>query len=147
MHTDRTVTLRRTLARLVIKSQVSLGGLTRDEQHLVFAYAWHGLAPGGPFSEAQINAALKQQLEGALAFLGTDHVELRRWLVDTGALVRDGFGREYRRVPTSRLPAALRDCAEPLEGLDPATFTTSERRRQAAERAARRQRWEQGAAA
>jgi hypothetical protein len=133
--------LHRTLSQLVIKSHVSIGGLSRCEQQLVFAYVWSGLPGGRVLSEAQINDALKRQLDGAVCFLGTDHVELRRWLVDAGALQRDDFGREYRRVSTSRLPAPLRDLAELLEGLDPADFTAAERRRHEAERAARRARW------
>jgi len=139
--------LHRTLSQLVIKSHVSLGGLSRCEQLLVFAYVWRGLPGGRALSEAQVNELLKHQLAGAVCFLGTDHVELRRWLVDAGALQRDDFGREYRRVATSRLPETLRDLAELLEGLDPAAFTAAERQRHEAERAARRARWAQEQAA
>lgn len=38
-------------------------------------------------------------------WLETDHAKLRRWLVDTGLLERDGYGRVYDRVSLTELPA------------------------------------------
>jgi hypothetical protein len=44
-----------------------------------------------------VNRVLGAWLEGPGAMLRTDHVELRRWLVDAGFVSRDGFGRAYVR--------------------------------------------------
>jgi hypothetical protein len=54
-----------------------------------------------------VNGRLRDALAGDAAFLDTDHVELRRWLVDTGWWRRDGFGRRYHRTPADALPAPL----------------------------------------
>ena len=40
--------------------------------------------PQREYSEAEVNEVLKAWLAGAGAMLATDHVELRRWLVDCG---------------------------------------------------------------
>jgi hypothetical protein len=69
------------LAAMVCKQRVALGGLSGDERKLALALVWRGL-DGVPLPERDINEALKRQLAGAASFLGTDHVELRRWLVD-----------------------------------------------------------------
>lgn len=85
------------LAALFLKAGVSIGGLSDAQRRLVLGLVWAGL-PSTPMSERDVNGALRARLAGAANFLDTDHVQLRRWLVDTGWLARDGFGREYRRV-------------------------------------------------
>ena len=65
------------------------------------------LPHGAAMSEREVNAMLKDCLGGPASFLDTDHVELRRWLVDTGYWRRDGFGRSYERVPDAELQPAL----------------------------------------
>ena len=40
-----------------------------------------------------------RSVEGSLERLQTDHVELRRWLVDAGFVTRDGWGHAYARGP------------------------------------------------
>lgn len=67
------------------------------------------------FSEAEVNAVLKTWLAGAGAMLATDHVELRRWLVDCRLVVRDGFGRRYARGPA---PGAFAAAVDALAGVD-----------------------------
>lgn len=67
------------------------------------------------YSEAEVNAVLKSWLAGAGAMLATDHVELRRWLVDCRLVVRDGFGRRYVRGP---VPGAYAAALEALAGVD-----------------------------
>jgi hypothetical protein len=106
------------LAAMVCKQGVALGGLSGDERKLALALVWRGL-DGAPVPERDINEALKLQLAGPASFLGTDHVELRRWLVDGGWLQRDGFGCEYRRVAAPALPDAARPFAEALADIDP----------------------------
>jgi hypothetical protein len=123
-----------TLAGLVVKSGVHLGGLSEAQR------AW---ALGG-VSEAQANARLKSALAAEAAFLDTDHVELRRWLVDTGWWRRDGFGRCYERVPADALPPGLRPQAEALAGIDLPAWVAALRQAHRAERERRRQSWGQG---
>lgn len=128
------------LARLVVKDGVSLGLLPEPERQLALAWVWAGLPIDRVMNEAGINEVLKAQLAGSVACLHTDHVELRRWLVDAGWLQRDGYGREYRRAAA---PAAHSALAAALEGLDTAAWAAERRRAHKAGRSARRQRWEE----
>lgn len=130
----------RELAMLVVKEGVGLGSLAQAQRALALAFVWKDL-PTGALSERDVNEALKSALAGAARFLDTDHVELRRWLVDSGWLCRDGFGREYRRVDAAALPVASRGLAAQLAGLDAAAFADRARDRRDAERSARRRAW------
>ena len=85
------------LAALVVKDGVSLGLLGEGDRALVLALAATAIEAGREHREADMNRALAQWLEGPGAMLRTDHVELRRWLVDAGFVSRDGFGRAYVR--------------------------------------------------
>lgn len=133
------------LRRLVVKQGVGLGLLAADERALALAWVWAGLPPEGVMNEREVNTVLQAQLAGPAACLDTDHVELRRWLVDAGWLQRDGYGREYRRVPGG--PAAhaalVQALAALLQGTDPSAWAAAQRATHAAERAARRERWQQ----
>lgn len=125
------------LASLVVKDGVSLGLLGEADRSLVLALAATAIEPGREHREAEINRILESWLERAGAMLRTDHVELRRWLVDAGFIGRDGFGRAYLRgeAETARATALLGDASAGL--LEDAVLT--ERAVKAAERAARRQ--------
>ena len=105
------------LSTLVVKQGVGLGGLSRALQTLAQALVWAGLGDE-VMTEPEVNAALKSQLAGAAAFMATDHVELRRSLVDAGWLQRDGFGREYRRVGCDQLRENLRAIAAEVSAMD-----------------------------
>jgi len=129
------------LASLVVKSGVALGGLSERDRRHALALVWAGLPEGRVLSEPQVNQLLKEQLDGAAAFLGTDHVELRRWLVDAGWLQRDGFGREYRRVPLQALPELLQPLARQLAGFEPESWCAAQRATRLDARAARRRAW------
>jgi len=97
------------LATLVVKNGVALGLLGAADRALVLALAASAFEPGRAYREAEVNRTLSDWLEGAGAMLRTDHVELRRWLVDTGFIARDGFGRAYARgaVETTRAAGLL----------------------------------------
>ncbi|MDO9075029.1 MAG: DUF2087 domain-containing protein [Rubrivivax sp.] len=133
------------LRRLVVKNGVGLGLLPTDDLALALACVWTGLPESRVMTEPEVNAVLKLQLQGPAACLATDHVELRRWLVDAGWLQRDGYGREYRRVPGG--PAHHRALAQALAvvfaGTDSSTWVAAQRQAHAAARDARRQRWQQ----
>lgn len=105
------------LIRLVLKTGVSLGGLPAPQRTLALALVWADLA-AGPMSQRELDAPLRAQLAaGAAVWLDSDHVELRRWLVDTGWLGRDGFGREYRATPVAALAPGSATVARALPAL------------------------------
>jgi hypothetical protein len=131
------------LALEVVKDGVMPGGLTPLQHGLALGLAWSGLPGGDVLSEAQVNACLKAQLAGPLCWLDTDHVELRRRLVDAGWLARDGHGRAYERVAAAALPAGAQAAAAAVAGLDAARWVADLRAARAAQRAARRASWQQ----
>jgi hypothetical protein len=137
----------RALSRLVVKQGVALGGLPVAEQALALGLAWAGLPADSAMSEPQVNQALKARLAGAAVCLDTDHVELRRWLVDAGWLQRDGWGREYRRVPAPYVAPQWRALATEIEALDSDSWVAARRGEQQARREERRRAWEAAAAA
>ncbi len=129
------------LAPLVVKDGVALGGLAEPQRALALGFVWAGL-PRSPMTEPAVNQALKNQLTGAVQCLGTDHVELRRWLCDAGWLQRDGYGREYRRAPPDQVPVGWQPLARALEqafdGQATASWTAVRRRERESQRQARR---------
>jgi len=134
----------RTLAALVVKDRVGLGGLPQGPQAQALAWVWAGLPEGLALSEREVNEALKAQLDAAAVWLDTDHVELRRWLVDAGWLQRDGWGREYRRVPAARIAPEWQALAAACAAVDTAAWTAQRRAAQAVARAERRRLWQGG---
>lgn len=127
---------------LVRKAGVGLGVLPLAQQRHALALVWSLLPPGLVLSEPQVNQRLKAALAGAALCLDTDHVELRRWLVDAGWLQRDGFGREYRTRTWEQLTPELQATAAPLRGLDTAAWVAAQRTAALAERASRRASWQ-----
>lgn len=128
-------------AALVLKDHVSLGGLTQPQLVKALALVWAALPTGGVHTEPGINEHLKQVLQGPAVWMGTDHVELRRWLVDMGWLQRDGYGRQYRATPAAALAPDLQAAAAPLHGLDVTAWVAARRAAKQAERDARRRAW------
>ena len=128
-------------ATLVLKHGVSLGLLDGVSRQRVLALAWQCLPHGVALTEAQVNVALRSFVDQAGAFLRTDHVELRRWLVDAGWLSRDGFGREYRSSSVEALATPCREAALPLAGLDVNAWAQGVRQQSQAEALRRRLAW------
>ena len=127
---------------LAVRQRMSLGVLcsTRaDDFALVMAAAACAFATGRTFTEREVNAILSDWLASTGAMLDIDHVALRRWLVDTRVLERDGYGRAYARGDPAPDIARL---ARELEGKDLAAAAVSARAHADAERAERRRRWE-----
>lgn len=135
-------TVQATLAALVIKDGVLLGGLAAQPQAVALGLAWCALPGEASLREADVNVALKRCLADEGSFLDVDHVELRRWLVDSGWLVRDGFGRQYQRVSPADLPADSAPIAAALVSLDTPRWVGGIRAAEAQQRTARRQAWE-----
>ncbi len=135
-------TLSQSAARMVVKDGVHLGLLPEAERTLALALAWATLKPPGPWSERELNTELLALLAGALVFLDTDHVELRRWLVDGAWLQRDGYGREYRRTRSDDLPPHLQAAAGWCAALDVPPWVATQRQAHAAQRGLRRQAWQ-----
>lgn len=129
------------LAALVVKSGVSLGGLSDGDRVLALAVCAGSLPSGPGTTEAQANGCLKQCLANEAAFLATDHVELRRWLVDAGWWRRDAAGQRYQRVPADALAGHLRVAAEALQPLDLARWTADQRAADRQRRLRRREQW------
>jgi Uncharacterized protein conserved in bacteria (DUF2087) len=127
-------------ASLVVKQGVGIGVLSEPARQLALGLVWAGL-PRQPMSEPQVNVALKALLADAMQCLDTDHVELRRWLVDAGWMRRDGYGREYQRSSEHDVPERLLVLAATLAPLDLAGWARGQRDRVALQRQQRRQAW------
>ena len=127
--------------RLAVKQGLLLGTLNggrREDFVVALAAAAHAFNDDRDYDEAAVNATLKAWLAGPGSMFATDHVELRRWLVDVGLLERDGYGRRYRRtVPQGDWAAAI----AALQGLDLAAEAARARAAEDARRAERKARW------
>ena len=134
------------LRRLAVRDGLALGGLysgRRTEFELVLATAAARFVGERAYSEAEVNAVLRDWLAAEAVMLGTDHVEVRRWLVDSGLLERDGYGRAYwRKRPVAAGFAAALDA---IAGVDVAAVVAEARAADRAVRAERRARFGTGA--
>ncbi len=141
---DSEAVLRR-LRALVTKQGVGLGVMRADERELALAVAAWALPATRDCTEAEVNAVLREVLGEEGRFLDTDHVELRRWLVDTGWWRRDGYGRAYTRTPDAELPPGLlavtRSLQEGLQGQSLRAWIAACHDAVAAQREARRAAW------
>ena len=77
---------------LVLKSGLHLGLLSEGDRALVLALAACAIESGSTLREDEVNRRLSDWLADVGAMVQTDHVELRRWIVDAGYLARDGWG-------------------------------------------------------
>ena len=130
------------LASMVVKQGLSIGLLSEGQRDLALALAASALPKAVACSEAEVNMALRRCLLAEAAFLDTDHVELRRWLVDSGYCRRDGFGRSYERVADADLTPARRAAASALAPLDLPSWVAAQQSRVRDQRQARHQAWQ-----
>lgn len=103
------------LAQLALRHGVHLSTLQQkdgSDLELFFAGAALAFPPNISLSEPDANDILKRFLATAGVMVSTDHVELRRWMVDTGFLQRSDFGTDYRR---GVIPEWLGDAANVLD--------------------------------
>jgi len=128
--------------RLAVREHISLVGLQsgrQDDFRTVVAAAALAFEEDDGYGEAEVKRRLQAWLADAGAMLSTDHAELRRMLVDTGLLVRDAFGRDYRRTSP---PAAFVPVVTALSGVDLAHIAREEREAHSRERARRKAEWD-----
>lgn len=129
------------LIRLQARHGMHLSSLSQKsgrDLELILATAALHFPEHQALTEKQANEALRGFLSGLGAFVDTDHVELRRWLADTGFIVRSDRGTDYRR---GHFPGWLASAAEHID-LDALAATVRESVSQrAAERDARKQAW------
>ena len=128
--------------RLCVRRGIALGGLAtgrQDDFRVLLAAAALALDEGEGYDEPAVNARLRAWLDGPGAMLDVDHVELRRWLVDTGLVERDGYGRRYGR--TSPAPGAFAAHLAGLAGVDLALLAAEARESEREAREARQAAW------
>jgi len=122
-----------------VKEGVTLGALTGDAFAATLASASLAIPGGAMLTESDVNECLRGWLAGPGAMLATDHVELRRWLVDLKLVERDGYGRAYRRATP---PEGFAAAVAAMAAIDPAVTAAEARASHARERAERRARHE-----
>ena len=122
-----------------VKRGVALGALTGDAFAATLAAASLTIPADATLAERDVNEHLRTWLAGPGAMLATDHVELRRWLVDLKFVERDGYGRAYRR---SEPPAAMAAAVAAMAAIDPGAVAAEARASHARERTERRARHE-----
>jgi tRNA(adenine34) deaminase len=131
-----------TWRRLSVRERISLSGLQsgrQDDFRVLLAAAALAFDEDRSYSEAEVNARLEAWLAEAGTMLSTDHVALRRMLVDMRLLDRDGFGRCYVRAP---VPESYAAAMSSLSGYDLAHLAIEARERRERERAERKRAWE-----
>ncbi len=128
--------------RLCVRRGIALGGLAsgrQDDFRAVLAAAALALDEGAGYDESAVNARLKAWLDGPGAMVEVDHVELRRWLVDTGLVRRDGYGRHYTRAEP--VPDAFAHALAGLAGVDLALLAAEARESEREARESRQATW------
>lgn len=118
-----------------VKHGITLAGLAPDAFAATLASASLAIPDDTTLAEREVNDALRRWLDHAGAMLATDHVELRRWLVDLRFVERDGYGRAYRRVAP---PPAYADAVAAMAAIDAAAVASDARATHARRRAERR---------
>ena len=124
-----------------IKRGVALGALAGargDAFAATLAAASLALPADVDLTERDVNERLRAWLAGPGAMLGTDHVELRRWLCDLQLVERDGYGRAYRRA--SPPPGTYAAAVAAMASIDPAAVAHEARDAHARQRDERRAR-------
>ena len=133
--------------RLAITRGLALANLASGRHSdfvVITAAATLAFEMGRDYSEREVNAVLCEWLAGPGAMLATDHVELRRTLVDCRLLRRDDYGRRYGR---GAAPDAWQAPLDALADVDLAAEAYAVRAADAQRRADRKAQWERRAGA
>jgi tRNA(adenine34) deaminase len=129
------------LAQLSARQGLHLSTLHQKDARdleLVFGSALLFFPDDRLLDERGANIVLKHFLSTAGAMLDTDHVELRRWLVDTGFVRRSDFGTDYRR---GSLPQWLQEASKALDPQQLSAAVLQARESRDAQRESKRQAW------
>jgi len=129
------------MSQLALRQGVHLSTLQQKaggDLELLFASAALAFPSDAAFTEKDSNEILKRFLAGAGVMVATDHVELRRWMVDAGFLQRSDYGTDYRR---GALPDWLSDAAQQLDFERVADAVAQARSANELQRESRRQAW------
>ena len=129
------------MSQLALRHGVHLSTLQQKDGRdlsLLFAGAALAFPRNGSLSEKDANELLKRFLASAGVMISTDHVELRRWMVDTGFLQRSDYGTDYRR---GKMPEWLADAAATLDFDRIASEVAHARTANEVQRETRRQAW------
>ena len=95
------------------------------DQHVLLKSVILLLDPQRDYDEQELNARLETWCEDVGHNIVTDHVALRRYLVDAGYVQRDAAGRNYRLNPAK--VAEQFDAA--IDSLDPVAIVAEAQRR------------------
>ena len=98
----------------------------RKDRWILFHAFMRTLSGDGPWTEKQINEAIRDWLAGPGRCLHVDHVWIRRELIDGGFLARDAAGTEYQRADRFRRQF---DFAPAVEAIDLDALIEQERQR------------------
>ena len=129
------------MSQLALRHGVHLSTLQQKDRRdldLLFAGAALAFPRSESLSEQDANEILKRFLASAGVMISTDHVELRRWMVDTGFLQRSDYGTDYRR---GTMPEWLVDAAATLDFERIASAVAQARSANEAQRETRSQAW------
>lgn len=129
------------LTQLALRQGVHLSTLQQKaggDLELLFASAALAFPSGRSFTEKEANEILKGFLAGPGVMVATDHVELRRWMVDARFLRRSDYGTDYQR---GAMPDWLSDAAQQLDFDRVADAVAQARSANELQREARRQAW------
>jgi hypothetical protein len=132
-------TYAKTWCATAVKQGVALGVLAGDAFAATLAAASLAIPADATLAEREVNERLRAWLAGPGAMLATDHVELRRWLVDLKLVERDGYGRAYKRAAP---PPAFVDAVTAMAAIDAVAVADDARASHAKARAERRARHE-----
>ena len=128
--------------RLSLQQGLSIGRLAHSRAQdfrTLLAAAALAFDESASYTETEVNASLQAWLGGAGAMVDVDHVELRRWLIDSRLMTRDDHGRSYvRNAPPDDFAAAL----TALAGYDLRHLATQARDDDARRRVERKRAWE-----
>jgi tRNA(adenine34) deaminase len=129
------------VSQLALRQGVHLSTLQHKaggDLELLFASAALAFPPGAMFSERDANEILKRFLASAGVMVATDHVELRRWMVDAGFLHRSDRATDYQR---GTIPDWLAQAGKTLDFERIADAVAQARSANESQREARRQAW------
>lgn len=118
MNSNSMITSEQFVKRLVNLCLCSgLSGMPKDEtdQHILLKSVILLVGNAGPLTEKEVNDHLQVWLTQICVIKNFDRVTLRRWLVDTGYLTRDGLGTSYQIVQPGPRPSLFDPAVDQID--------------------------------